>query len=229
MNTLSNIIPNKTKALYLAKRELAVLVYDAVNLEDIHYTLPEVQTLLDGVTVGGHRLSDEKITLNQAAAWKFLFEAIEKDRFSLEAHFAWELHHIAADAESLKWGIFRDGKVTIAGSEYMPPNASQLNDLWEEMLKEAAYIDNIVDQAIFIFLRMARTQFFYDVNKRMGRFMMNGVLLAHGYPVINVPASRQLEFNQLMLAFYASGDMAPMTTFVKSCLSQATIDMMYEA
>ena len=37
MNTLLNILPNKTKALYLAKRELAVLVYDAVNLEGIHY------------------------------------------------------------------------------------------------------------------------------------------------------------------------------------------------
>lgn len=31
--------------------------------------------------------------------------------------------------------------------------------------------------------------------------MMNGMLLQAGFPVINVPASRQLEFNELMLAY----------------------------
>jgi Fic family protein len=53
---------------------------------------------------------------------------------------------------------------------------------------------------------MARIQFFYDGNKRTGRLMMNGVLLTNGLPVINLPASKQLEFNQLMLDFYPSNN-----------------------
>ena len=65
----------------LAKRQLAELVWDAVNLEGIHFTLPEIQTLLDGVTVGGHRLADQQIALNQAEAWRAIFDLIEKDRF----------------------------------------------------------------------------------------------------------------------------------------------------
>ena len=229
MNSLQNIIPNKKKALFLAKRELVVLVYDAVNLEGIHYTLPEIQTLLDGVTVGGHKLSDEKIALNQARAWKFLFHALETDQFSLSQIFACELHAVAAEDEALEWGHFRSGGVSIAGSEYLPPAADKLNEHWQVMLEQAEHIENIIERSIFIFLQMARHQFFYDVNKRMGRFMMNGLLLENGYPVINVPAKRQLEFNQLMLAFYTSGDVLPMTDFVKSCLSPVTIDLMCEA
>ena len=62
-----SITPNKAKALYLAKRQLSELVCDAVNLEGILYTLPEVQTLLDGITVGGHKLSDEKLV---GPGWK---------------------------------------------------------------------------------------------------------------------------------------------------------------
>lgn len=50
----------------LIKRQLAEFVCDAVNLEGIHYTLPEVQTLLDGITVGGHKVADQQIALNQA-------------------------------------------------------------------------------------------------------------------------------------------------------------------
>lgn len=71
----------KTKALFDAKRLIAQIVTDVVNLEDINYTVPEVQTLLDGITVGGHRLQDELITLNQIKAWQFLFGSSEHDEF----------------------------------------------------------------------------------------------------------------------------------------------------
>jgi hypothetical protein len=46
---------SQNKALFDAKRLIAQIVTDVVNLEDINYTVPEV-TLLDGITVGGHKL-----------------------------------------------------------------------------------------------------------------------------------------------------------------------------
>ena len=73
--------PNRAKAMMLAKRQLSEFVYDAVNLEGIHFTLPEIQTLLDGITIGGHKVTDQQIALNQADAWRALFELIEKDQF----------------------------------------------------------------------------------------------------------------------------------------------------
>ena len=65
---------------------------------------------------------------------------------------------------------------------------------------------------------MARAQFFWDVNKLMGRFMMNGILFAQGLPVINVPAKRKQVFNQLMLDFYLTADKSAMYQFLRSCL-----------
>ena len=223
-----NIKPNVQKALFIAKRELPVLVCDAVNLEGIHYTLPEVQTLLDGITVGGHKLSDERITLNQANAWAHLFSLIEDKQFNVDKHTICELHGIAAKEEVLTWGAFRTGGVTIAGTRYMPPQADQLDQCWETLLAGSEEIKDIYDRAIYIFLQMARSQFFFDVNKRMGRFIMNGLLLSQGYLAINLPAKRQLEFNQLMLAFYDSNDAKPMTTFMKSCLDEQSIQIMNE-
>jgi len=69
--------PNRDKALMLAQKAVSVFVYDAVQLEGINFTLPEVQTLLQGVTVGGHKLSDQQIAVNQGEAWKLLFEMIK--------------------------------------------------------------------------------------------------------------------------------------------------------
>ncbi len=101
---ITHIKPSTEKALFLAKKQLPEFIYDAVNLEGIHYTLPEVQTLLDGITVGGHRQSDQAITLNQAAAWQFLFAAIEGESFELSKSFVCELHAIAGKEEALQGG-----------------------------------------------------------------------------------------------------------------------------
>ena len=69
-DTFWGMKPNKRLVIQLAKRQLSELVYDAVNLEGVNMTLPEVQTLLEGITVGGHKLSDQEMAVNQAKAWK---------------------------------------------------------------------------------------------------------------------------------------------------------------
>lgn len=176
------LIPNHATAFMLAKRQLSEFVCDAVNLEGINMTLPEVQTLLNGITVGGHKLSDQQITVNQGNAWRLLFAWLEKGEFHISLEKACALHAIAAKEEALTWGVFRTGGVLIAGTDYMPPPVDELPNRFAAMVADLAQIADIYDQAIHIFLTMARCKFFYDVNKRMGRFMMNGYLLQHGYP-----------------------------------------------
>ncbi len=243
--SLTTLNRNRKKALFLARKQLPELVCDAVNLEGINFTLPEVQTLLGGITVGGHSLQNETITLNQANAWRFLFDSVDRNRFSLSESFVCELHEVLAQKEALTWGVFRSGGITIAGADYVPPDADKLPDYWQKLQEEyhsslpqqqmrqrqATHQTDIVQtyhHAIGLFLQMARIQFFYDANKRLGRLMMNGFLLMNGLPVINLPATRQLEFNQLMLAFYPSDNMQPMQDFMLSCLSQKAIQIMSE-
>lgn len=123
-------------------------------------------------------------------------------------------------------GAFRSGMVPIAGTDYMPPEPAELPSRFESVVQSLPEIDDIYDRALHVFLFMARAQFFFDVNTRMGRFMMNGLLLDAGYPAINLPAKRKLEFNELMLDFYASGDEAPMNRFMRSCVDPRVIKLM---
>lgn len=87
-------------------------------------------------------------------------------------------------------------------------------------------VADIYDQAIHVFLTMAKSQFFYDVNKRMERVMVNGLLLSKGYPAINLPAKRQLEFNTFMLEFYQTGQQKTMNNFLRSCLDERAVKIL---
>ncbi|MGB5230274.1 MAG: Fic family protein [Desulfoprunum sp.] len=222
-DTYWNMIPNRKLAKHLAMRDVPSLVYEAVNLEGIAITLPEVQTILDGVTVGGHKISDQNIVIHQADTWAHLFKLIDANRFEFSKAIALELHGIAGKEEAFEWGVFRSGNVAIGGSEYEPPAPDKLDALWLETESQLNQMEDVYDKAIAAFLQMARVQFFWDVNKRMGRFMMNGILLDEGYPIINVPMRKQLEFNTLMLEFYSSNDMKKMNRFLRDCLHEKII------
>ena len=220
--------PKRDKAIMLARRQLSELVCDAVNLEGINFTLPEIQTLLDGITVGGQKIADQQIVLNQSEAWKTMFKWLDAGEFELSIKKVCELHAIAARDEALEWGQFRSGGVTIAGTQYMPPSAQNLPTIFKDMMLNSQKSVDIYDYAISVFLGMARNQFFYDVNKRMGRFLMNGILLDAGYPAINLPAKRQLEFNRLMLDFYETGEQQAMNAFLRSCLDERVVSIMQD-
>ena len=223
-DTVWGMSPNPAMAKQLAVRDVPSLVYDAVNLEGVAMTLPEVQTLLDGITVGGHKISDQNMALNQADAWRHLFSLVAENSFSFSKNVAQEIHKIAGKEEALEWGAFRTGNVTISGSDYEPPSPKDLDQVWSDIESEVTSCNDIYDQAITAFLFFSRAQLFWDVNKRMGRFMMNGILLTAGYPIINVPAKRQKEFNQLMLEYYSSGEMDSMNKFLRECVNSKIIE-----
>ncbi len=225
---LAGIVPNIKKAVMLAKREVGILVHDSVLLEGINFTLPEVNTLLEGVTVGGHKLSEQQVAINQGNAWHHLFLTVLNSDFKVSTDYVCTLHQLAGKEEALEWGQFRSDMVTIAGSDYMPPKAVDLLSRFQEMVISAKGFDDIYDRAIHVFLTMSRHQFFYNVNKRMGRLMMNGILLSAGYPALNLSAKRKLEFNTLMMAFYDSGDEKLMNQFMRSCIDPRMIEILSE-
>ncbi|MGD9824727.1 Fic family protein [Desulfobacter sp.] len=215
--------PDKNRALMHTKRMMPEFVCDAVNLEGLNFTIPEIQTLLDGITVGGHKVSDQQVALNQANAWKYIFSLVENDNFKVDMLTVNKIHKLAAKEDALTWGKFRDGIVTIAGTLYTPPMSEQLPEQFDLMLSTAFEYIDVYDRAIHYFLAMARNQFYHDVNKRTGRFVMNGFLLQNGFPGINIQAKRKLEFNTLMLEFYETENPVPMNQFIRSCLDTRII------
>ena len=62
-------------------RMLPEFVWDAGVPEGNPFTFPEVKTLLEGVTVGGRKLSDQEQILNLAEAAKWLLALVKAHRF----------------------------------------------------------------------------------------------------------------------------------------------------
>ena len=212
--------PNTRRACFRARKVLEGIVYDTVALENNPFTFPEVKTLIEGITVGGHKIEDEQQVLNQAESWRRVLHEVETGAFvpftdGLDS--ALELHALVAKGEALEWGKLRTGHVGIAGTDHNPPAADTLQSLCATGAHALRHMECVHTRAIATFLFVARNQVFWDGNKRTGRLLMNGALLSAGHDVITVPAKRGLEFNTKMLHFYDTGDSAQMVEFLISC------------
>ena len=210
---------------------LSVFVWDASVLEGNPFTYPEVKTLLDGVSVGGRKISDQEQVLNLAESSKHLLALVKTSKFSLDKATFTELHGIVARNEALEWGHFRGEAKEISYTpdvalgeqgRYTPlPTLTGAPDLNRVFLEGVLALNNQVDhpfeKALAFFLFGALQQFFFDGNKRTSRFMMNGILMSAGIDAISVPAAKVQEFNEKMVRFYLDKDATEMMTFMVGC------------
>ncbi len=95
------------RAIFRFRRMLPEYVWDAGVLEGNPFTFPEVKTLLEGVTVGGRKLSDQEQILNLAESSKRLITLVAQSEFALDKRTFCELQGIVARNEALEWGHFR--------------------------------------------------------------------------------------------------------------------------
>lgn len=219
------------RATFRFARMLPQYVWDAGVLEGNPFTFPEVKTLLDGVTVGGRKLSDQAQILNLAESSKCLLELVRRRDFDLDKKTFCALHALVASNEALEWGHFRgegaevnytpDGALGKRGLYTPPPTepgAGRLNTIFSRGLAALhESVPNPFERATAFFLFGALQQFFFDGNKRTSRFMMNGALMMERIDAISIPATRAAEFNSKMVEFYASRDATEMMGFVLEC------------
>lgn len=221
------------------QKMLPEFVWDAGVLEGNPFTFPEVQTLLDGVTVGGRKLSDQEQILNLAGASKRLLAMVKSGTFELTKSVFTELHALVARNEALEWGMFRgEGReanytphVALGelGRYAPPPTLAGAPELNQAFLNGVVALDQCqpFERACAFFLFGALQQFFFDGNKRTARMMMNGILMSSGIDAISVPAVRAQEFNEKMVRFYASPettrDATEMMAFLVDCHPEANM------
>lgn len=197
---------DQLKALAMAERMRVDFVYNGAALEGNPMTFPEVKTLIEGVTVGGHKLSDAEQVLNLNRALSHVLGLVRAGTFAVDAMTAKAIQGIVAKDEALTWGDFRDGPVFIGGTDYRPPQAKDLSAIFESGAVHLHQIQDPILRAFLIFLWGSLMQFFHDGNKRTARLLASGTLLTAGYPPLMIEAKDQLRYNQIMMNFYNTQD-----------------------
>jgi hypothetical protein len=172
-------------------------------------TFPDTQTILDGVSVSNLKISDVECILNLRDAWKFLLSNVENP-FTLG--YVCKINSYVARNEALEWGVLRNGRVGISGTDYVPPIPVKEDVI--EKINNINSIDNITERAIKYFLWGMRSQLFWDGNKRTSTLCANRILIAAGKGILSIKEKDLREFNYLLTKFYDTNNDLVIRSFV---------------
>ena len=117
---------------------------------------------------------------------------------------------------------YRTGSVFIRKSKYTPPSREAVREMMPTLFDLLMEEDNpavrvVLGHFIFVYIHP-----YFDGNGRMGRFVMNLMLAAGGYPWLIVPIERREEYMQALEAASVKGDIKPFTLFLASVMGEGS-------
>lgn len=217
------------RSLFRLEKSLPELVWNAAALEGNTFTLPQVQTLLDGVTVGGKRLEEAEQILALSDGMNLMIEALRDDSFSLSKEMSDRIHGVVARHEAIESGFFRgEGRVHGGGAVRLSTggvvdgdpageSGEQLQRDYSNLLASLGALNDPRARALVYFASATRSQFYFDGNKRTARIMMTGALIQSGFEPINIPFARQEEFNVALDELFRTDDGTRLISFLTTC------------
>lgn len=161
------------------------LTYHSNAIEGNSLSLQETQMVIDyGITIHGHPLREYLEATNHAEAYQYVTALVEKrERISRETILS--LHGLVTDKILESKGQFRTVPVYIRGSNMTPPPARDVERLMREWIAwiygEGLQYDTVTRAAI-AHHGFEAVHGFEDGNGRVGRLLLNLMLMQEGYP-----------------------------------------------
>jgi len=124
--------------------------------------------------------------------------------------------------EALEAGLFRGegrfsggGTVNVQGETFRAlPGDATLMGVFEEGVQDIERIQHPLARAVTYAAFAAYHQFYFDGNKRTGRFVMNTILMSHGFDAIMTPARLREEYNRSLAQMYLTDNLTPHMRFL---------------
>ncbi|MCI8387576.1 MAG: death-on-curing protein [Clostridiales bacterium] len=198
------------QSIFLAKKKWDENVYCGMKMENRSVTFPQTKTILNGVNVPDVQLDDIQAILNMRDAWRYLLSTVDEP---VTLEYMCKLNEFIARNEALVWGKLRTGQVGISGTDYMPPvpvwttAEAELNDIMSNNTTET-------EKALNAFVWGARSQLFWDGNKRTSLTLANKIMIHAGIGVLTITDKHMSEFNVQLLNYYNTGEPEALKVFL---------------
>lgn len=160
--------------------------YNSNAIEGNTLSLRETQMVLqEGITIKGTSLREHFEAKNHEHAIDYLYKIV-KDDYTLRAIDILSLHGLVLRSiEDDFAGRIRNAGVRISGANFVPPNASKVSDLLDELID---FVNNNplnlneIELAAVFHHKMVWIHPFFDGNGRTVRLAMNLLLMRRGFP-----------------------------------------------
>ncbi len=121
---------------------------------------------------------------------------------------------------------WRNSSVGLRGWRHVPPNPKKIPDLIGGLERFAARKDlSPIARALLVHLEFVTIHPFFDGNGRLGRLLMNHVLLSAGIPWVTIRSDERVPFFRAIEQAQVDGDSVQFIRFVWHLIEQSVSDL----
>lgn len=175
------------------------LIYNNSRFEGLTTTMPQTQTIIDGMGVEGVSIDDINTIVQLKRGWQYMLNY----KGIVDQDFEKKVNEIVARDDALIPGEFRTGKVQV--SDYVPEDLNIKDE--RKFLSQILQDDTIstTQKAMTVMYHNMRNQLFWDGNKRTSSIVANKIMKDGGAGIIMVPLEKWSTWNKLIHEYYLSG------------------------
>lgn len=200
----------KNRAIMIMIKEYEEMIYKLSLFEGNQMTLLETARTISGLKVEA-RPRDIVLVMNLKHGFDYVLEKVKKDNFFFDKNTLCMINRLVAANDNYdNIGGFRRYSIKILGSTNKGEKIENFEEVFFNLINEFHTATN-ENKYIDLFLKLSKSQFFGDGNKRTAQLMMNGLLMQDGYAPFIIDFTNK-EYAKELIDYYDNGDIKIMDT-----------------
>jgi len=205
------------------------LTYNSTAIEGNTLTLSETQIVIEtGMTIAGKSVAEHLEAIGHKEALDFVVELADSSTPISEREIR-EIHSLVMKGDSHgDTGAYRSLDVRAAGTDFVYPSHLHIRELMESFVGWLIDPNDLhpIEFASEAHLRFVSIHPFRDGNGRVGRLLLNLLLLRSSYPIAVIPVLRRSEYVDALVRARASDDRVSLDGLIIDAVEESLLDVL---
>ncbi|MGP9026444.1 Fic family protein [Candidatus Enterococcus leclercqii] len=186
---------SRKESVYLLKKNIVELVYNAGKFEGLNTTLLQTEEIIKYNRANNVAVDDVLTVVNLKRGFEMLLNNVQEPLLETSKR----INRIVAAEDALFPGEIRTGGVEVSTIQgrYVPPmlTEDEVNNQYDEIMNQDI---SETEKSMRLFLFISKNQIFWDGNKRTALLTANKIMFSKGLGLLSVPESVFAKFNELL-------------------------------
>ncbi|EGP4716767.1 Fic family protein [Enterococcus gallinarum] len=192
---------SRKESVYLLKKNIVELVYNAGKFEGLNTTLLQTEEIIKYNRANNVAVDDVLTVVNLKRGFEMLLNDVQEPLIETSKR----INRIVAAEDALFPGEIRTGGVEVSTIQgrYVPPmlTEDEIKNQYDEIMNQEI---SETEKALRLFLFIAKNQIFWDGNKRTALLTANKIMFSKGLGLLSIPETIFAKFNELLSMYYNS-------------------------
>lgn len=217
---------SRKEAVYLLKKNIVELVYNAGKFEGLNTTLLQTEEIIKYNRANNVAVDDVLTVVNLKRGFEMLLNDVQEPLVETSKR----INRIVAAEDALFPGEIRTGGVEVSTIQgrYVPPmlTEDEVKNQYDKILNQDI---SDTEKALRLFLFISTNQIFWDGNKRTALLTANKIMFSQGVGLLSIPETVFAKFNELLSMYYNSNQSSDELKILSFMYNECIFGIIYKS